>query len=114
MILLMEESAWVNSYLSVARHYGGVSFQENEYSIVNKFGQTLFESSIAPGEPADLVVDWLIPYYKKMGREKFIEHLKTLPKGIEKKDAIKSFKDVTKLPKKPKKAESNELQLIFE
>lgn len=113
MILLMEESAWVNSYLSVARHYGGISFKGNEYTIVNKFGQTLFESSIAPGEPADLVVDWLVPYYKKMGRDKFIEHLKTLPEGAEKKDVIKSFKEVTKYPEKPKREELKQLQFIF-
>lgn len=114
MILLMEESAWVNSYLSIARHYGGVSFQGNEYTIVNKFGQTLFESSIAPGEPADLVVSWLVPYYKKMGRDKFIEHLKTIPEGAEKKDVIKSFNEVTKRPDKPKREEPKELQFKFE
>ena len=114
MILLMEESAWVNSYLSVARHYGGIFFQGNEYNIVNKFGQTLFESSIAPGEPADLVVDWLIPYYKKMGRDKFIEHLKTLPEGAKKKDVIKSFNEVTKRPDRPKREEHKELQFNFE
>ena len=114
MILLMEESAWRNSYLSVARHYGGISFQGNEYNIVNKFGQTLFESSIPPGEPADLVVDWLVPYYRKMGREKFIEHLKTIPEGAKKKDVIKSFKDVTKRPDKPKKEEHKEFKFNFE
>ena len=114
MILLMEESAWRNSYLSVARHYGGISFQGNEYNIVNKFGQTLFESSIPPGEPADLVVSWLVPYYKKMRRDKFIEHLKTLPEGAEKKDVIKSFKEVTKRPDRPKREEHKELQFNFE
>lgn len=114
MILLMEESAWRNSYLSVARHYGGISFQGNEYNIVNKFGQTLFESSIPPGEPADLVVSWLVPYYKKMGREKFIEHLKTIPEGAEKKDVIKSYKEVIKRPEKPKREEPKELQFMFE
>ena len=114
MILLMEESAWRNSYLSVAKYYGGISFQENEYNIVNKFGQTLFESSIAPGEPADLVVDWLIPYYKKMGRDKFIEHLKTIPESAKKKDVIKSFKEVTKRPDRPKREEHKELQFNFE
>lgn len=114
MILLMEESAWRNSYLSVARHYGGISFQGNEYNIVNKFGQTLFESSIPPGEPADLVVSWLVPYYKKMGRDKFIEHLKIIPKGAGKKDVIKSFKDVIKRPDRPKREEHKELQFNFE
>lgn len=114
MILLIEEPEWCNSNLSVARHYGGVSFQGNEYNIVNKYGQTLFDSSIPPGEPADLVVSWLIPYYKKMGRDKFIQHLKTLSEGAEKKDVIKSFKEVTKRSKKPKNTELNELQLMFE
>ena len=114
MILLMEESAWRNSYLSVARHYGGISFQGNEYTIVNKYGQTLFENSIPPGEPADLVVSWLVPYYKKMGRDKSIEHLKTIPEGAGKKDVIKSLKEVTKRYKKPKNIELNEFQSMFE
>lgn len=114
MILLMEELVWRNSYLSVSRHYGGISFQGNEYNIVNKFGQTLFESSIAPGESADLVVSWLVPYYKKMGRDQFIEHLKTIPGDAGKNDVIKSFKEATKRPGRPKREEPNELQLMFE
>ena len=110
----MEELVWRNSYLSVARHYGGISFQGNEYNIVNKFGQTLFESSMYPGEPADLVVSWLVPYYKKMGRDKFIEHLKKIPGDAGKKDVIKSFKDATKRPGRPTREEPKELQLKFE
>lgn len=88
--ILMEEAFWANSQFSVARYSGGISFNGEEFQIVNKHGITLFELSdpaskhyvgddkkaIEPGEPADLVqVKW-IPIYQKLGREKFIELIK--------------------------------------
>lgn len=93
--ILMEEEYWANSQFSVARHYGGVHAFGHEYTIVNKEGITIFELSdpasphhvvgnakaIPPGEPADLVmVEW-IPTYRRMGREAFIEYIRTLPLG---------------------------------
>lgn len=85
--VLMEEEYWANSHLSVARHYGGIKLSGANYYIVNKEGKDLFECSaeaeregrekaIEPGEPADLVHEKFIPFYRKMGRERFIEVLK--------------------------------------
>ena len=93
--ILMEEAYWANSYFSIARHYGGVRAFGHEYTIVNKDGVTIFELSdpasphyvvgnakaIPPGEPADLVMAEWIPTYRRMGREAFIEHIRTLPLG---------------------------------
>lgn len=86
--ILMEEAYWRTSHFSVAKYYGGVKFGGTTYKIVNKKGITLEELSdpdskhyvkdsmaIAPGEPADLVDVDFIPYYKKLGRDKFIEIL---------------------------------------
>lgn len=87
--ILMEEAYWINSQLSIARHYGGIRTKNHEYKIVNKQGITLWELSnpdskhyvkegmaIAPGEPADLLRTDFLPFYKKLGRDGFIQVLK--------------------------------------
>lgn len=85
--LIMTEEYWANSQLSIARYYGGINFMGRQYLIVNKDGKDLFELSIEadkagrvkaiePGEPADLVLESLIPSYKKLGRDKIIELIK--------------------------------------
>lgn len=85
--VLMEEEFWANSHFSVARYSGGIKYNGVEYLIVNKEGKDIYECSeeaeregrekaIPAGEPADLVHSDFIPYYRKLGREKFIEILK--------------------------------------
>lgn len=94
MAILMEESYWRNSHLSVAKYYGGVSInvtgKTREYLVVNKEGITLQELSdpsskhyvgdenmaIPSGEPVDLIDKEFIKYYKMLGRDKFISILK--------------------------------------
>ena len=86
----MTEYCWRNSLYSVARFYGGCMINGEDYSIVDKDGNTLMELSIKkndgmaiePGEPADLIMNKAIPAYKKLGRERFIEMLKA-GKGLE-------------------------------
>lgn len=88
--ICMAEEYWANSYFSVARYRGGIQMDQHSYNIVNKEGITLFELSdpdskhyvgdgdkkaIEPGEPADLVREDFIPYYKSLGREAFIKVL---------------------------------------
>ena len=82
--ICMAEEYWANSYFSVARYYGGIQMNQYSYKIVNKEGITIFELSdpesehyvgdgdtqdIKPGEPADLVREDFIPYYKSLGRD---------------------------------------------
>lgn len=78
--LLMTEEYWRNSHLSIARHYGSISFNGFTYIIVDKMGRDLFECShiankegrskaIEPGEPADLIWDKLQKDYKRLGRD---------------------------------------------
>lgn len=89
----MEEAYWRNTTFSIAAHYGGINITDNgetrEFLIVNKHGRTVFELSdpsskyyvgddnmaIQPGEPVDLIDKEFIPFYKKLGRDKFIEIL---------------------------------------
>lgn len=107
--VIMEESYWMNTHLSVARYYGGVIFMKKQYDIVNKDGITLYELSdpsspyyvkdgkaIPPGEPADLVqTDW-IPVYKALGRKKTFEIVKS---GKTLGEALLMVKEVKKLKK---------------
>lgn len=83
----MAEAFWMNTYLSIARHSGGVRFNGHQYLIVNKEGKDLWEctayankhglpKAIMPGEPADLVRVDFIPIYRRLGRDKFLEVLK--------------------------------------
>lgn len=104
--IIMAEEYWANSHLSVARYYGGIKLNGDEYKIVNKYGITLEELSdprskhyvkegkaIPAGEPADLVLNEWIPIYRKLGREKTIELVK---KGLSIKEAKKMAKEEKK------------------
>ena len=86
--ILMTENVWRNSQFSIAKYYGGIKLNGYEYVIVNKDGKTLIECSyeaqrlgkqkaIAEGEPADLIRKDFIPAYKRLGRNRFIELLKS-------------------------------------
>ena len=86
--ICMAEEYWSTTYFSVARYYGGMQMNKHSYKIVNKEGATIFELSdpcskyyvkgekaIEPGQPADLVREDFIPFYKKLGRDTFIKVL---------------------------------------
>lgn len=88
--ILMTEESWMNTHLSVARYYGGVTYNGKPYIIVDKKGRDLFECSaiaekegrqkaIEPGEPADLIQKTFQPIYKELGRDKFIATLEAHP-----------------------------------
>ena len=104
--IIMAEEYWANTYLSVARYYGGIKINGDEYKIVNKDGITLEELSdprskhyvregkaIPAGEPADLVLKEWIPIYRKLGRVKTIELVK---RGLSLKEAEKIMKEEKK------------------
>ena len=108
--ICMSEEYWANSQLSIARYFGSIRISGHEYLIVDKRGRDLWECSTAadragsdkaipPGEPADLVRRDFIPYYKKLGRERFLEVLKANPTAADEK-LKKIYKEMTKKPKK--------------
>lgn len=108
----MAEEFWANSQFSVARYYGRVKINGHEYYIVDKLGRDLWEctaianktgqdKAIPAGEPADLVRKDFIPYYRKLGRDKFWEVLRANPTSTDEKlKAI--YKGMTSKPKKEK------------
>ena len=109
----MAEEYWANSHMSIARYYGRIQFNSHEYQIVNKHGITIFELSdpsskhyvgggnkkaIEPGEPADLVRRDFITYYRRLGRERFLEVLKEHQQASDT-ELKKIFKALTKKKK---------------
>ena len=98
--LVMTEEYWANTQLSVARYYGGIKAFGQEYIIVNKDGKDVFECSaiaeregrakaIEAGEPCDLVLKRLQKVYRKLGREAFLEKVKS---GMSEKDLLALIK----------------------
>lgn len=90
MTILMTEEYWASTQLSVVRYTGEVKMNGVHYIIVNKEGKDIFECSfeaekegremaIPPGEPCDLIDARFQPYYRKMGREKFMHWLEDKP-----------------------------------
>lgn len=88
--ILMTENYWASTQLSVVKYYGQIKINGVHYIIVNKEGKDVFECSqeairegrsmsIPPGEPCDLIDARFQQYYRKMGREKFMEWLKERP-----------------------------------
>lgn len=88
--IVMAESFWANTQLSIVRYYGTICFDGQHYTIVDKRGHDIFECSaeaekagrkkaIEPGEPADLCRTDFIRVYRKLGRERFLKFLKENP-----------------------------------
>lgn len=88
--IVMTESYWANTQLSVARYFGRVSIAGHEYVIVDKRGHDIFECSIEaekagrekaiePGEPCDLCRVDFVPIYRKLGREQFLKFIQENP-----------------------------------
>ena len=103
------EEFWMNSQLSLARHYGRISNGGNVWYIVNSRGMDLWEctdeatklgcdKAIPAGEPADLVRSDFIKYYRKLGRDRFLEVLKDHQQATD-----KELKAIYKELIKPKK-----------
>ena len=102
----MTEEFWANSQFSIARYTGIIQINDVHYIIVNKEGKDIFECSleaeceerdmaIPPGEPCDLIDVRFQPYYRKMGREKFIEFLKS-HQYVGDKMLLKELKEMSK------------------
>ncbi len=105
--ILMTEEYWRTSQFSAVKYTGSIKINDHEYVIVNKEGKDIFqcsheaekagrEKAIEPGEPCDLIRVDFIPYYKKLGREHFIDVLKRYPTTGEK-ELIEIFINESKL-----------------
>lgn len=84
--IVIAESYWANSQLSIARYTGRITLDGHQFVIVDKRGHDIYECSIEaqmarrqkaiePGEPADLCRTDFVPIYRELGREKFLQFL---------------------------------------
>ncbi len=99
--IVYTEEYWMNSIFSIARYYGGCTIKGKDYIIVNKEGKSMRDLAdkakigdvlIPASEPADLIlVEWQ-PIYRALGRDAFIEHIKTNQDLKEAKKYVKSLK----------------------
>lgn len=99
--IIYPEEYWMNSQLATARFFGGCIIKGKEYIIVNKEGVSMRKLAdkaklgdvlIPAGEPADLILAEWQPIYRALGRDAFIEHLKTNQDLKEAKKYIKQLK----------------------
>ena len=88
--LAMAEEFWANSIFSIARRFGRIHVGDYQYIICNKDGKDIFacsleaekagrQKAIDPGEPADLVRTDVLPIYRKLGRDRFLQFCKDNP-----------------------------------
>ena len=70
--IIMIRRFWENSPLSIVRMTGRIKAYGHEYWVVDRYGRSIFSTSIAEGEPADLVRHDFITLYAALGREDFI------------------------------------------
>ena len=111
--ILMTKDYWMNSYFSVARHFGSIIINGNRYSVVEQHGYTIFEYAVAlkqkkikeisDEDPCDLIMEQFIKPYKVLGRKRFIMILKENPIA-DIKTMLKIFKEEMKM-KASKKTE---------
>ena len=81
--ILIKEGYWMNSQLSVARFYGGIKFNGEEYVIV-------------PPKNDLLMIKW-VPVYKALGRERTVNLIKSGTSLEVAKKIIKAKDDVEQL-----------------
>lgn len=109
MPVCMTEEYWASSQFSVARHTGHIRISGHVYVIVNKEGKDIFECSIEaekagrekaiePGEPADLCRRDFVMYYRKLGRDAFLQVLKDNPTATDR-ELMKVYKEKIKKEK---------------
>ena len=88
--IVMSESYWANTPLSIVRYTGVCMMDGADYVIVDKRGHDIFECSreaakagrekaIEPGEPCDLCRTDFVKIYRQLGREQFLRFIQENP-----------------------------------
>ena len=102
--ILFAREWWQNSQMSVARLTGRIKAYGHEYWVVDRYGRSIFSTSIAEGEPADLVRHDFITCYAALGRDEFLKTVKEGPRDD--KELLRMMKQLAeeRKEKKEKKA----------
>ena len=74
--IVIAKEAWLCSQLSIAKYSGGIDISDEEngtrhFLVVDRKGQP-YQGKLIPSAPADLVDKEFLPFYRKLGRDKFI------------------------------------------
>lgn len=74
--IVIAKEAWLCSQLSIAKYSGGIDISDEEngtrhFLVVDGKGQP-YHGKLIPSAPADLVDKEFLPFYRKLGRDKFI------------------------------------------
>ena len=74
--IVIAKEAWLCSQLSIAKYSGGIDISDEEngtrhFLVVDGKGQP-YQGKLIPSAPADLVDKEFLPFYRKLGRDKFI------------------------------------------
>ena len=102
--IVIAKEAWLCSQLSIAKYYGGIDISDEEngtrhFLVVDGKGQP-YQGRLSPREPADLVDKEFIPFYRKLGRDKFISIVSREPLA-----SRKGLKQILSAAVQEKKAE---------
>ena len=81
--ILFTKESWLSSQLSVAKYSGGIDISDEEngtrhFLVVDRKGQP-YKGILSTREPADLVDKEFLPFYRKLGRDKFISIISMEP-----------------------------------
>lgn len=91
----MTKEFWLNSQFSIARFYGGIQINGRQFIIM--------------GSEQDLVDNYFVKYYHKLGREKFMQILEQ-NMHTDKKVVMQAMKDALNSQEVAKKAKQNNKQ----
>ena len=102
--IVIAKEAWLCSQLSIVKYYGGIDISDEEngtrhFLVVDGKGQP-YQGRLSPREPADLVDKEFLPFYRKLGRDKFISIVSREPLA-----SRKGLKQILSAAVQEKKAE---------
>jgi hypothetical protein len=102
--IVIAKEAWLYSQLSIAKYSGGIDISDEEngtrhFLLVDGKGQP-YQGILSPREPADLVDKEFLPFYRKLGRDKFISIISREPLA-----SRKGLKQILSAAVQEKKAE---------
>lgn len=102
--IVIAKEAWLCSQLSIAKYSGGIDISDEEngtrhFLVVDGKGQP-YHGKLIPSAPADLVDKEFLPFYRKLGRDKFISLVSREPLA-----SRKGLKQILSAAVQEKKAE---------
>lgn len=102
--IVIAKEAWLCSQLSIAKYSGGIDISDEEngtrhFLVVDGKGQP-YQGKLIPSAPADLVDKEFLPFYRKLGRDKFISLVSREPLA-----SRKGLKQILSAAVQEKKAE---------